>query len=151
MTSSQEQHLQRLLDTEDIRALRVRYSNVLDTRQVEGFHDVFTDDAVLSVTVGDMAGIEAIKAGLAGAFDFFNWKKKDSHPFMHAVTNHSITITGPDSAEGECYLLDFVTGREADQHPILLLGRYIDRYVRTSAGWRIAHTRLDVPWGSKDA
>lgn len=151
MTSSQEQHLQRLLDTEDIRALRVRYSNVLDTRQVEGFHDVFTDDAVLSVTVGDMAGIEAIKAGLAGAFDFFNWKKKDSHPFMHAVTNHSITITGPDSAEGECYLLDFVTGREADQHPILLLGRYIDRYVRTGAGWRIAHTRLDVPWGSKDA
>ena len=149
--SSKEHQLQRLLDTEDIRALRVRYSNVLDTRQVEGFHDVFTDDAVLSVTVGDMEGIEAIKAGLAGAFDFFNWKKKASHPFMHAVTNHSITITGSDSAEGECYLLDFVTGREADEHPFLLLGRYIDRYVRTGAGWRISHTRLDVPWGSKDA
>lgn len=151
MTETKDTQLQRLLDTEEIRALRVRYSNVLDTRQVEGFHGVFTEDAVLSVTVGDMQGIEAIKTGLAGAFDFFNWKKKASHPFMHAVTNHSITITGPDSAEGECYLLDFVTGREVDQHPFLLLGRYIDRYVRTSGGWRISHTRLDVPWASKDA
>ena len=97
-TGSQERQLQRLLDTEDIRALRVRYSQVLDTRQVEGFHDVFTEDAVLSVTVGNMEGIGAIKAGLAGAYDVFNWKNKASHPFMHAVTNHSITLTGPDTA-----------------------------------------------------
>lgn len=143
--------LQRLLDIEEIRALRVRYSNVLDTRNVEGFHDVFTDDAVLSVTVGDMTGVEAIKEGLGGAFDLYNWKKKESHPFMHAVTNHEINITGPDTAEGQCYLLDFVTGREADQHPLLLLGLYIDTYVRVDGKWKISHTRLDVPWGSTDA
>lgn len=145
------EQLQRLLDTEEIRALRVRYSDVLDTGKVEGFDDVFTGDAVLSVTVGDMEGLDAIKQGLAGAFDLYNWKKKDSHPFMHAVTNHSIKITGPDSAEGQCYLLDFVTGREADQHPLLLLGLYVDQYKRVDGAWKISHTRLDVPWGSTDA
>ncbi|GKY87059.1 nuclear transport factor 2 family protein [Sinisalibacter aestuarii] len=152
MTDSQtNEQLQRLLDTEEIRALRVRYSNVLDTGKVEGFSDVFTDDAVLSVTVGDMTGLQAIKDGLAGAFDMYNWKKKDSHPFMHAVTNHSINITGPDTAEGQCYLLDFVTGREADQHPFLLLGLYVDQYKRVDGKWKISHTKLDVPWGSTDA
>lgn len=151
MTLEREDTLQRLLDIESIRALRVEYSNVLDTGKVEGFDNVFTEDAVLSVTVGDMQGIEAIKAGLKGAFDLYNWKKKDSHPFMHAVTNHTIKITGPDSAEGTCYLLDFVTGREADQHPFLLLGLYVDTYKRVNGSWKISHTRLDVPWGSTDA
>jgi hypothetical protein len=149
--NSLESRLQTLLDKEEIRALRVRYSKVLDTREVEGFHDVFTDDAVLSVTVGSMEGIAAIKAGLAGAFDTYNWKKKDAYPFMHTVTNHTITMTGPDTAEGQCYLLDFITGREADQHPLLLLGLYVDRYVRVGGKWKISHTRLDVPWASKDA
>ena len=150
-TYKPDPRLQALLDIEGIRALRVLYSDVLDSGRVEGFHDVFTDDAVLSVTVGNMQGIEAIKTGLAGAFDHFNWKKKASHPFMHAVTNHKITLTGPDTAEGQCYLLDFVTGREADQHPVLLLGLYIDKYVRVGGKWKISHTKLDVPWGSKDA
>lgn len=150
-TISQDAQLQRLLDIEEIRALRVLYSNVLDTRDVEGFHDVFTDDAVLSVTVGDMKGIEAIKEGLGGAFDHFNWKRKETHPFMHAVTNHAIKITGPNTAEGQCYLLDFVTGREADQHPLLLLGLYIDQYTRVDGVWKILHTQLEVPWGSTDA
>ncbi|MGR3376565.1 nuclear transport factor 2 family protein [Salipiger abyssi] len=150
-TLSKDDTLQRLLDTEEIRALRVRYSNVLDTGRVEGFDQVFTPDAVLSVTVGDMEGIEAIKEGLRGAFDLYNWKKKDSHPFMHAVTNHDIRITGPDTAEGQCYLIDFVTGREADEHPLLLVGLYVDSYRRVDGSWRISHTRLDVPWGSTDA
>ena len=150
-TQSTEAALRRLLDIEEIRALRVRYSNVLDTGKIDGFDDVFTEDAVLSVTVGDMQGINAIKEGLKGAFDLYNWKQKDSHPFMHAVTNHDIRITGPDSAEGQCYLLDFVTGREADQHPLLLAGLYVDKYVRENGAWKISHTRLDVPWGSTDA
>lgn len=150
-SSNLEARLQRLLDIEEIRALRILYSDVLDTGRVEGFHEVFTDDAVLSVTVGSMEGIEAIKKGLAGAFDAYNWKKKTTHPFMHAVTNHKITLTGPDSAEGQCYLLDFVTGREADSHPVLLLGLYIDTYARVGDKWKISHTRLDVPWGSQDA
>ncbi|WP_108259501.1 nuclear transport factor 2 family protein [Mangrovicoccus ximenensis] len=150
-TLTRDPVLQKLLDTEAIRALRVKYSNVLDTGAVDGFDDVFTQDAVLSVTVGDMTGLEAIKQGLRGAFDLYNWKKKDSHPFMHAVTNHDIRITGPDTAEGQCYLLDFVTGREPDQHPFLLLGLYVDQYKRVNGSWKISHTRLDVPWGSTDA
>lgn len=150
-TASRDARLQHLLDVEEIRALRIKYSAVLDSGKMEGFHDVFSDDAVLSVTVGAMEGIEAIKKGLAGAYEMYDWKKKKHYPFMHAVTNHTITITGPDTAEGQCYLLDFVTGREANQHPVLLLGLYVDTYKRIKGKWKITHTNLDVPWGSQDA
>lgn len=140
-----DQRLLALLDIEDIRALRVRYSHILDSGKVEQFGEVFTDDAVLQVTVGRMEGLDAIKAGLSDAYAMFDYRKAKNYPFLHAVTNHAIHLTGPDSAEGSCYLLDFVTGRE-DGHPILLLGLYHDTYVRTTTGWRIAHTRLDVIW-----
>ncbi|SUP45043.1 Uncharacterised protein [Vibrio furnissii] len=49
-------------------------------------------------------------------------------------------------AHGSCYLLDFVTDRAASQHPFLLLGHYVDHYVRIHGEWRIAHTALDVVW-----
>ncbi len=141
--------LQRLLDIEEIRTLRVRYSHVLDSGKVEGFHDVFTDDAVVAVTVGQMEGIEAIKKGLGEAYDTFDYRKARNYPFMHAVTNHAVTIKSPSEAEGLCYLLDWVTGREKG-HPVLLLGLYADKYRRENGKWKIYHTRLDVVWEHKE-
>lgn len=140
-----EDRLQRLMDIEEIRALRIRYSHVLDTGKVEGFDSVFTKDAVVAVTVGKMEGLEAIKTGLAGAYTTFDYRKRGHYPFMHAVTNHAVTITGPDTAEGLCYLLDWVTGRE-EGHPVLLLGLYADKYQRVEGAWRIVYTSLDVVW-----
>lgn len=145
LTATQDERLQKLLDLDEIRTLRVRYSHVLDSGKVEGFDDVFTQDAVLAVTVGQMEGLDAIKAGLAGAYDTFDYRKKRHYPFMHAVTNHAITITGPDTADGLCYLLDWVTGR-AEGHPVLLLGLYADKYKRLNGKWLISHTSLDVVW-----
>ncbi|MCP2138472.1 ketosteroid isomerase-like protein [Rhizobium sp. SLBN-94] len=143
------EQLQRLIDIEDIRSLRIRYSQVLDSGKVEGFHDVFSDDAVVAVTVGQMEGIEAIKKGLADAYDTFDYRKARNYPFMHAVTNHSVSIKSPSEAEGLCYLLDWVTGREAG-HPVLLLGLYADKYRKENGEWKIYHTKLDVVWQHED-
>ncbi|MBB3386203.1 MULTISPECIES: nuclear transport factor 2 family protein [unclassified Rhizobium] len=137
--------LQRLLDIEEIRSLRIRYSHVLDSGKVEGFHNVFADDAVVAVTVGKMEGIEAIKTGLAEAYETFDYRKARNYPFLHAVTNHAVTITSSSEAEGLCYLLDWVTGREKG-HPVLLLGLYSDKYRRENGKWKIYHTQLDVIW-----
>jgi SnoaL-like domain len=148
-TASLESRMQKLLDTEEIRNLRIRYSHVLDSGKMEGFNDVFTKDAVVEVSVGKMEGLDAIKTGLAGAYDTFDYRKARHYPFMHAVTNHSITITGADSAEGLCYLLDWVTGREKG-HPVLLLGLYADKYIRVDGAWKIYYTNLDVVWSHED-
>ncbi len=138
--------LNALLDREEIRELRIRYSTLLDTNQASRMDEVFTEDAEVKVTVGSMKGLAAIQKSLADAYVQFDTQKRAHFPFMHAVTNHQITIIGENTASGSCYLLDFVTDREQAQHPFLLVGRYLDEYVRINGKWRISQTALDVVW-----
>ncbi|MDH1470356.1 nuclear transport factor 2 family protein [Shewanella sp. GD03713] len=140
------QRIQALLDREEIRALRQHYSNLLDGNNAERMGEVFTEDAEVVVTVGSMQGLPAIKHSLAEAYQEFDSQQRGHFPFVHAITNHMITLTGNNTATGSCYLLDFVTDRPSALHPFLLVGRYLDEYQRVNGEWRIAKTILDVIW-----
>lgn len=150
MSADQQTRIAELLDREAIRQLRLGYSRCLDGGDIEGLAQVFTADATLQVTVGAMEGIEAIQAGLRDAYQLFDRDGRGHYPFVHAIANHEIRLTGPASAEGQCYLIDFETAAKADsnaeRNPLLLLGLYHDRYIRVDGEWRIAHSRLDVVW-----
>lgn len=135
-----------LLDREEIRILRLRYSQLLDSGQTEKMGKVFTEDAEVNVTVGSMKGLAEIKQGLKDAYHTFDTKKRAHFPFVHAVTNHEITFINENKASGSCYLLDFVTDRDPSQHPFLLLGHYVDQYVRVNGEWKISYSELDVLW-----
>lgn len=139
-----------MIDREEIRDLRALYAHYLDSNNIDDMHHVFAEDAVVEVTVGKMVGIEAIKAGLRDAFTLYDRDAEGRYPFMHAITNHWIKITGPDSAHGCCYLLDFETASKPEPNPLLLLGLYADEYRRMGGEWRIAATRLEVVWPGKE-
>lgn len=138
--------IQGLLDREEIRNLRTLYAHHLDSNNIAALDQVFSHDAVVEVTVGKMEGIDAIKAGLNDAFKLFDRDKRGRYPFMHAITNHWVKLTGPDAAEGRCYLIDFETASKPDPNPLLLLGLYVDEYARINGEWRITRTRLEVVW-----
>ena len=55
-----------LLEVEEIRQLRLRYSASLDSGDIDGLDQVFAPDATVTVTVGTMTGLPAIKAGATG-------------------------------------------------------------------------------------
>ncbi|WP_243055269.1 nuclear transport factor 2 family protein [Pseudomonas sp. BP01] len=135
-----------LVDREEIRNLRTLYAHHLDSNNIDSLDEVFADDAVVEVTVGKMEGIDAIRSCLKDAFKLFDRDRQGSYPFMHAITNHWIKLTGPDSAEGRCYLIDFETASKPDPNPLLLLGLYADEYKRINGEWRITRTRLEVVW-----
>lgn len=143
--------LKALLDREEIRALRTLYAHHLDSNNIAALDQVFSADAVVQVTVGNMHGIDAIRTGLAEAFTLFDRDKQGSYPFMHAIVNHWIQLTGPDTAQGRCYLIDFETASKPDPNPLLLLGLYADQYQRIDGEWRITHTRLEVVWPERNA
>lgn len=135
-----------LLDREEIRHLRTLYAHHLDSNNIAALDQVFSTDAVVEVTVGKMEGIDAIRAGLNDAFRQFDRDHQGSYPFMHAITNHWVKLTGPDTAQGRCYLIDFETASKPDPNPLLLLGVYADDYKRIDGRWRITRTRLEVVW-----
>ncbi|MCF6761753.1 nuclear transport factor 2 family protein [Pseudomonas fragi] len=143
--------LKALLDREEIRNLRTLYAHHLDSNTIDALDEVFSADAVVEVTVGKMTGIDAIRNGLNDAFKLFDRDRQGSYPFLHAIANHWITLTGPDTAQGRCYLIDFETASKPDPNPLLLLGLYADTYRRIDGEWRITHTRLEVVWPERAA
>ncbi|RJS93610.1 nuclear transport factor 2 family protein [Salinisphaera sp. Q1T1-3] len=145
-----DDRLATLLDREAIRELRMAYSHCLDRGDIAGLAAVFAPDARLEVTVGVMDGLPAIQAGLAAAFESFDRDGRGRYPFLHVVANHVVRMTGPDTAEGSCYLIDFETARKPEPDPLLLLGLYHDRYRRIDGSWRISESRLEVVWPPAD-
>ncbi|MDY7569589.1 nuclear transport factor 2 family protein [Pseudomonas sp. CCC4.1] len=143
--------LKALLDREEIRNLRTLYAHHLDSNTIDALDEVFSADAVVEVTVGKMTGIDAIRSGLNDAFKLFDRDHQGSYPFLHAIANHWIKLTGPDTAQGRCYLIDFETASKPDPNPLLLLGLYADMYRRIDGEWRITHTRLEVVWPERAA
>ncbi|MFJ5483689.1 nuclear transport factor 2 family protein [Pectobacterium actinidiae] len=146
-----ETKIKELLDREEIRNLRTLYSHHLDSNNIASLDQVFAADAVVEVTVGKMHGIAEIRAGLSDAFRQFDRDQRGSYPFMHAVANHWVKLTGPDTAEGRCYLIDFETASKPDPNPLLLLGLYADEYRRIDGQWRITRSRLEVVWPQRDS
>jgi hypothetical protein len=142
--------LQALLDREEIRNLRTLYAHHLDSNNIAALDEVFSAHAVVEVTVGKMEGIDAIRTGLTDAFKLYDRDHQGSYPFMHAIANHWVKLTGPNTAEGRCYLIDFETASKPDPNPLLLLGLYTDEYERIDGQWRITRTRLEVVWPDRN-
>lgn len=140
------EEIKALLDREEIRNLRTLYALHLDSNNIAALDQVFSADAVVEVTVGKMEGIDAIRAGLNEAFTLYDRDLQGSYPFLHAITNHWIQLTGPDTAEGRCYLIDFETASKPDPNPLMLLGLYADHYQRIDGQWRITRSILEVVW-----
>ncbi|MFJ4394476.1 nuclear transport factor 2 family protein [Pseudomonas sp. NPDC089395] len=138
--------IQDVVDREEIRNLRTLYAHHLDSNNIQALDQVFAADAVVEVTVGKMEGIESIRVGLENAFKKFDRDQTGRYPFMHAIVNHSIILTGPDTAEGRCYLIDFETASKPDPNPLFLLGLYTDQYQRIDGRWRISRSKLEVVW-----
>ena len=66
----------------------------------------------------------------------------------HIVTNIRIDVTGADTAEGTAYWTYYegrapIEGGPAPFDGPRAIGQYFKRFVRTNAGWRIAHSRTE--------
>ncbi|WP_375484975.1 nuclear transport factor 2 family protein [uncultured Mycobacterium sp.] len=71
---------------------------------------------------------------------------------QHNITNHLIRVTGPDSAEGEAYVIAYHRSENGDAANLLLTGgRYLDRYSRREGQWKIAHRKCTLEWAHEVA
>lgn len=126
--------LRMLLDLEEIRQLKYAYFRCLDTKDWDGVAACFVPEATASYPSQDCADRDAILEFLAASLvpDLVT---------MHHGHHPEIRVDG-DEAQGTWYLHDQVY---APAHDFALEGAalYEDRYVRTSDGWRMAHTGYD--------
>lgn len=141
---------EKLLDIEEIRNLRIRYTHALDKNDMEAASQVFAADAVCQTDREPWNGRQEIKAGLEKAFNDYDIKKRGRYPFLHLISNHLIELNDDGTASGSCYLTDNVTERAPEESTLLLLGIYRDEYRKVDDKWFITASSLDVVWPFAD-
>lgn len=145
--------LEDLIAREEIRQLRVDYSTAFDTMDEAAVRRNFADD-ILCEFPEPYEGVDAV-LGLYRQ----HWKHlRAPLETLHYVANHSIELTGYDTAHGHCLLLDLVTRQHAgsaiatpggEANPLLLIGRYDDHYVRQDGRWKFARIALTILWPTR--
>ncbi|MDA8660727.1 nuclear transport factor 2 family protein [Luminiphilus sp.] len=124
-----------------IKQLKARYFRFLDTRNIEGLHSVFTEDASARFKGPDydfdLNGWPALEAFYRKSFsaDAFG---------MHNGHHPEIEVSG-DHATGIWYLQDIFVQLK---HDITVMGSalYEDEYRREGGVWRIATTGYVRLW-----
>ncbi len=146
--------IEELLAREEIKNLRMGYAAHLDSQRYDKLAELFTEDGVCVFGPefgGDWIGRDTIRA------QYETVMKAAGGPFdsVHIITNPWITITGPDTAHGRWYLLDWLTRqkpvtemetRGGHANPLLYLAVYEDDYRKENGAWKIARTQLHFLW-----
>jgi hypothetical protein len=140
---------EKLLDIEEIRKLRILYSHYLDSNDVDNLMTLFTEDAVCDFGFGLWHDHDTFRKNWAEVHRQYDKNGKGTYPYMHAICNHWIELTGPDIAEGRCYLTDWVTA-DAKGNPLLLLAVYADEYKRDGGRWKFNRCRIDYIWPDRN-
>lgn len=149
LTDAEIDRLRLLLVEDDIRKVKILYSQLMDAGRIDELAQLFTEDAVCVFgKFGEWHGRAQIRENF-GAVD------RDHHggvPFhaMHATTDHWVEVTGPDTAHGRSYLLDLITERAADEQPLVILGTYDETYRKVNGQWLIERCVLQFLWPNND-
>ncbi|MEZ5737227.1 MAG: nuclear transport factor 2 family protein [Novosphingobium sp.] len=114
--------------------LKAAYCRLLDTKDWEGWGQLFTEDFELDVTGsgGDVTvGRDAVVASVRGSIE--------TAKTAHQVHFPEIAIDG-DEASAVWPMQDRVVWE--GERALTGYGHYHERYVRTKDGWRIAQQKL---------
>jgi 3-phenylpropionate/cinnamic acid dioxygenase small subunit len=120
-------------DHELITDVLVRYATGIDTRDWELFRTCFTKD--VHADYGDGVGSWT---GVDGITDYMTVMHADMLDTKHRLTNFVIDVDG-DSATASTYVHAVLVVTNDPLTWYEPVGRYEDRLVRTSEGWRISH------------
>lgn len=141
--------IEELLEIEEIKQIRNLYSHYYDGCLLDELVDLFTDDAICEFGPefgGDWIGKDQIRTNYAEHIG--NDSEGGPHEVMHAVTNHTVTLTGPDTAKGRAYLLDLRT-KVGVENPLILFGIYDEVYKKIDGKWKVHRTRIDFLWPNR--
>jgi len=139
--------IENLIDIHEIKNLRILYSAYFDAQEIDKLMGLLAPDVLCEFGPeygGNWEGHETIRA------KFLSYMEREGQPWsvMHAITNHIIELTGPDTAKGRCYLLDLNLA-DGNPDPLFLFGVYDDLYKKVDGNWLIYRTRIDFLWPTR--
>ncbi|AJE47854.1 nuclear transport factor 2 family protein [Celeribacter indicus] len=141
--------LSRLVAIEEIRSLAIRYCHFRDQLQLDEMADLFEEDAIYEF--GELFGGTVV--GRPSIREEFERSRQigDGLPFatLHTISTHWVEMLDEQTAEGRCFLTDFVFGTE--ENPLKALVIYDDVYAFTNGAWKFRKRTLHAIWPQRNA
>jgi len=124
--------LEEISDRLEIQQLLAAYSTAIDAGRFDDLDDLFTDDAVvdLSVTGGACGPYGEVKSWLTDTLSSLG-------AYMHLVSNTDLRLSG-ETAEARTACLNPLVLDAKTNAIYLLCFWYDDEFSKTSGGWRIS-------------
>jgi hypothetical protein len=125
--------VEELSDRLELQDLITSYSYAIDFHRWDDLDDIFTSDATLDFTAtgGEAGDLATMKQWLARTLDMFAGHQ-------HLVATSQIELAG-DRATGRSICHNPMYLDVDGKQQVLFVGLwYLDQFVRTDAGWRIA-------------
>ncbi len=134
--------IQEISDRFEIQDLLYNYADCIDNKNFDALRDIFTADAFIDYSVygGAKGSLEEIISFLKEALAIF----PNTH---HLNANMQIELNG-DEGTGRviCFNPQEIALGEGQSETFMLGLWYIDKYVRTGQGWRIAERIEEKCW-----
>jgi len=125
---------QELSDRFEIQDLLADYSHAIDTQNFAALDVIFTPEAIIDYTAvgGAKGNLEETKAYLARALEKFTG-------MQHMLGLPQIRIDGDTANARTICFNPMVLDRDVAPHVFFVGIWYVDKLIRTDAGWRIQH------------
>ena len=119
----------------------------VDFGRADEFADLFAADGRLTIAGSTSEGRDAIRARIAA--------RPAEQVSRHVCANVIVDVQSPDDATGTSYVCLFRGCRTAPGSALptempLLIGHFVDRFIRTPDGWRIADRTLNSDFRRPD-
>ena len=118
------------------------FATYLDRKRYEDVVALFAQDARYRPS-------DRVYVGHAGVRDYLS-SRLENRRSRHVISNHLVEVVSPTEARGRCVIVYYVDesgapeGRPAPLAGPRLVADYVDRFILTDAGWRIAERICEV-------
>jgi hypothetical protein len=134
--------LRQLLDIEAIKKVKLLYSQLMDSRDVDGLAEIFAEDAICEFgPYGTWHGKKEIHENYKEVF-------VDGVPYggFHSTTNQWVELTSDTTAVSRTYLHDLVHEPDPRTNPVIWYGLYDEDYGKIDGEWKITRCTLHFLW-----
>jgi hypothetical protein len=137
---------ERLLATLEVQQLKSRYCRLLDTKEWDGFQQLFAADAEFDMRDGRGEGLDP-QAVIRGAANIAAFVRDSVQPLttVHHCHAGEVQIIGSNAARAVWPMEDFLWAPEGADMPFRHLrgwGHYHETYLRREGRWLIQTLRL---------
>ncbi len=122
--------VKRLLDENDIRAITAVYSDAVSHLDAGRAASIYIDAGIVEITGNRITGRAAIEAGMRQSFAEFR--------LLQLIAHGGLIVVEGDHARARWSTIE-LTVRQNSTNLNIIFGRYEDKLVRLSEGWRFEH------------